>query len=700
MKKKVIEINAKTGLKDNHNKRKNKKIALLIILGITIICGVISFFFVDDIKIALINLGVIKTGQGKANYFDIITGVKNNLYIYKGSHDDTSVLIYNEEELIAAQNDGSLDSYGGKEEIGKYKCHHDDCKGIVIYNNFTSIVIKDGDYYLYDYVKNSKEKLYIKSDYNFANAATYNSKIYGLFLSNYNEEAETYYSLSTKKSYKFDNVFNLYEKFGSYYIVDVDGYFLFDITNNSYTALPFSKDDYDNISPVLYKGKLYGYILHELNAKDSDDSYKFYSIKDDKITIENLNYQMEVGAEVLYNNIINDNKLYNISTGKLIYDFSNKFIGKDEIDGEESSYSVFAFGNGQNIYYLVNTSLFGSRSGYILDKSYNILFNGKEYDYSNLGVTTTGDLIISNANEDGESQTFSIYSKSGEKLSNSKAYKEVLGVYESYVAVIDNDNYLKLINSDGSIVAKFVKWTNEMIFHPMLSGYYEYKDIAGIYLVVQDNSIASGFEDEGYGYEYYYDIQNKEKGQIATFIGGYAKPVLYLYPTTKTNVTVTFEHSNLLTTTYPKYINNWQVTAYPNGDLYDKDNNYYYALYWEELKNHEIDFKEGFYVTKENAIKFLEEKLTAIGFNPKEKNEFIMYWLPILERNKKSLVYFELTEERNLYNKITINPNPDSLLRVAIHVKKVNKEANIKEQKLQTFERTGFTAVEWGGVEH
>lgn len=40
------------------------------------------------------------------------------------------------------------------------------------------------------------------------------------------------------------------------------------------------------------------------------------------------------------------------------------------------------------------------------------------------------------------------------------------------------------------------------------------------------------------------------------------------------------------------------------------------------------------------------------------------------------------------------------MLRLAIHVKKVNKKTNIKEQKLNTFNRVGFTAVEWGGVVH
>ena len=75
-----------------------------------------------------------------------------------------------------------------------------------------------------------------------------------------------------------------------------------------------------------------------------------------------------------------------------------------------------------------------------------------------------------------------------------------------------------------------------------------------------------------------------------------------------------------------------------------------------------------------------------------------MYFLPILENNEKSLVYFELTKEREQNNKLIITPKPDSLLRVTIHIKKVNKETTIKEEKLETFKRIGFSAVEWGGM--
>ena len=64
------------------------------------------------------------------------------------------------------------------------------------------------------------------------------------------------------------------------------------------------------------------------------------------------------------------------------------------------------------------------------------------------------------------------------------------------------------------------------------------------------------------------------------------------------------------------------------------------------------------------------------------------------------MVYYELTESRNNYNNVIITPTPDSILRVVIHVKKVEKYTEIKEQKLPTFKRIGFTVVECGGVEH
>ena len=106
----------------------------------------------------------------------------------------------------------------------------------------------------------------------------------------------------------------------------------------------------------------------------------------------------------------------------------------------------------------------------------------------------------------------------------------------------------------------------------------------------------------------------------------------------------------------------------------------------------------AFYVEKDDAIDFLQDKLSEIGLNDHERNEFMLYWLPILEENEKSLVRFAYTEELQADNAVKISPAPDSFLRVHIYVEKVNANPDLPEPTLLHFERKGFTAVEWGGV--
>ena len=140
-----------------------------------------------------------------------------------------------------------------------------------------------------------------------------------------------------------------------------------------------------------------------------------------------------------------------------------------------------------------------------------------------------------------------------------------------------------------------------------------------------------------------------------------------------------------------------KVVAQPNGDLRDIEGKYYYGLYWEKREDYK-EFSDGFYVEKDNATEFLEEKLEILGLNDRERNEFIMYWLPILEKNEKSFVHFELTDELQAENALIISPAPDSLLRIDMTVQKIEEDPKLPEQKLPSFERKGFAAVEWGGV--
>ncbi len=81
-------------------------------------------------------------------------------------------------------------------------------------------------------------------------------------------------------------------------------------------------------------------------------------------------------------------------------------------------------------------------------------------------------------------------------------------------------------------------------------------------------------------------------------------------------------------------------------------------------------------------------------------DEFIMYWLPYFEKNEYTQVWFEFTDSRETENKLTITLEPDSLLRFAIHLKGADSDVDLPEQKIPTFELSGFTAVEWNEVYH
>ena len=125
-------------------------------------------------------------------------------------------------------------------------------------------------------------------------------------------------------------------------------------------------------------------------------------------------------------------------------------------------------------------------------------------------------------------------------------------------------------------------------------------------------------------------------------------------------------------------------------------NKTYPYLFWEADSYIKQDMNKGFIVKSEDAENFLEENLKILGLNDKESTDFITYWLPLLLKNKLSLCSFQTQEFFNNMEMI-ISPKPDSILRIFLSIKKIDHHINIQQQKLESFERKGFTVVEWGG---
>ena len=186
---------------------------------------------------------------------------------------------------------------------------------------------------------------------------------------------------------------------------------------------------------------------------------------------------------------------------------------------------------------------------------------------------------------------------------------------------------------------------------------------------------------------------------IRSSISASWKPIIYIYPEKDMNVEVTLSNPEKLTVTYPKYEGSWKVKALTDGTLIDSNNKKYYALYWEGVEDKENINKDGFVIKGEDSASFLEEKLEILGLNYKERNEFIMYWLPKLEKNKYNYIRFKTREEIDNNMKLDINPEPDTLIRVMMEYKGLDKKIKVKEEKLTQVERDGYTVVEWGGTE-
>jgi len=177
------------------------------------------------------------------------------------------------------------------------------------------------------------------------------------------------------------------------------------------------------------------------------------------------------------------------------------------------------------------------------------------------------------------------------------------------------------------------------------------------------------------------------------------KPVIYLYPERETDVTVKLVLADGgFSCTYPEYNDGWFVKAYPDGRLVNYADGFEYSyLFWDAHTATQWDFSSGFVVPGADTAAFLREKLSFMGLTPREYNEFIVFWLPLMQNNAYNLISFQDTVYTD-YAALHITPAPDSVLRVFMAYKPLTQPVEIPAQSLSSFERRGFTVVEWGGA--
>jgi len=188
------------------------------------------------------------------------------------------------------------------------------------------------------------------------------------------------------------------------------------------------------------------------------------------------------------------------------------------------------------------------------------------------------------------------------------------------------------------------------------------------------------------------------------------KPVIYVYPDKTQSVNIQLSVQGTLGFTYPTYYipNNsdsatpgWSFTADPDGTIHQNGKEYNY-LFWDARVPFSAERPmetTGFVVQRDSLTAFFERNLTAMGLNAREQQDFITYWVPLMQKYGKSFVHFRFNEDYNSIATISITPKPANLFRVFMTWEDGSSMnfAKIKPQTIPSVKREGFTVIEWGG---
>ncbi len=317
------------------------------------------------------------------------------------------------------------------------------------------------------------------------------------------------------------------------------------------------------------------------------------------------------------------------------------------------------------------------------DQSYLNLPHRAIYDFDQYTAFCNAWNFKQKFDDSYDGQYFAVYTYSAIGAKNIRAHLVDVQEYNDIVNLFVHD---EVLDEDLS------EYTTSYVIATPLE--YEYLETASAssdhinIIPVISRSTFNSFKQDPFDYPYL-PIYEVEK-----------KPIIYLYPTSETNISVKLGAPERLTHSYPKYSDGWNVLAQPNGDLKDlKTGRNLYSLYYENesIAHYQVQ-EDGFVVASADVADFLEDKLALLGLNEHEAEEFIIYWLPELEKNEYNYIRFATAAEIAKDMPLSVSPTPDTTIRVIMTYKGLSAPINVKEQQLTPQTRSGYTLVEWGGV--
>lgn len=171
-------------------------------------------------------------------------------------------------------------------------------------------------------------------------------------------------------------------------------------------------------------------------------------------------------------------------------------------------------------------------------------------------------------------------------------------------------------------------------------------------------------------------------------------PYLYLYPESEQDIRVRlgFSGGGYVYESEPPYCDGWDVRVRPDGTI---DGMYRY-LFYEALVSKRLDHDLGWLISGHGLEADLRGLLSQLGLIGAEIDDFLQFWVPILEGHPWYAFY---PQDAEALITLDITPQPKTVIRALFLIRPLERPVAITAPPIPSPpKRDGFTAVEWGVI--
>jgi len=175
------------------------------------------------------------------------------------------------------------------------------------------------------------------------------------------------------------------------------------------------------------------------------------------------------------------------------------------------------------------------------------------------------------------------------------------------------------------------------------------------------------------------------------------KPNIYIYPNENIQLTVKlhFLLGGEIVKSIPEYGNGWNVLVDTSGLI----NSTYSFLFYESTQPDIWQRNYGWIIKTDKLESFFRQNMTDYGFNGREIDDFIAYWIPRLNSYPLYSIYPQTKTIIDDVIQLEFSKQPENILRLFYVIKGHNQlQDKLTVPTIDSFKREGYFVTEWGGI--